>query len=89
MDNANPAALREMYGDIKFSIDTQEYGLKIQPTFKKDEHPTEWMLQIFSDSNWASYTTNRKSVTGIDRCRKLCLLGGSKGDQVCDPSNGL
>lgn len=53
------AAYREMQRVIKYVLDTPTRGLKIDPVQSK-----EWVLLLFTDSDWAGDKDTRKSVTG-------------------------
>jgi hypothetical protein len=64
MDNATPAAMKELIKVLKFLIDTKGYGLKIQPTLNQNNN-NEWHMVIYSDSDWAGDKGNRKSVMGF------------------------
>ena len=60
MDKANYANYKEMLRIIKFVLDTQDYGLKFDPT--KDHL---WKLEGMSDSDFATDKMTRTSVTGF------------------------
>lgn len=61
MDGATPAAFKEMKRIIKYVLDTQFYGLRIQPDFTKGN---TWQMTVFTDSDWAGDKDNRHSVSG-------------------------
>jgi hypothetical protein len=64
MDNATPAALKEMFRVIKHLIQTKHMGLKISPNITTNT-VEEWKLQMYSDSTWGSCLESRKSITGF------------------------
>jgi len=47
---------------IKFVLDTEDYGLKIEPHFENANGP--WTMTVFCDSNYAGDSNTRISVTG-------------------------
>lgn len=62
MDNPTKAAMKELYRAIKFTLDTKDYGLKIEPLpLTKNK---EWTMTVYSDSDWAGDKDTRKSVSG-------------------------
>ena len=62
VDGSTPAAYKEMLRNIKFLLDTEGKGLKIE-ALDLDEL-AEWVLILYSDSDWAGDKDTRKSVTG-------------------------
>jgi hypothetical protein len=48
MDQATPAALKEMYRILKYLIQTKDLGLKISPNFT-DQSLNQWTMRVFSD----------------------------------------
>ena len=62
MDKPTPAAMKELKRVLKFTIDTQHYGLRMEPTpFNEKEG---WTVMLYSDSDWAGDKDTRISVTG-------------------------
>jgi hypothetical protein len=61
MDGPTPAAMKELKRVIKFVLDTQDYGLKLEPE-KMIEN--KWILKVYTDSDWAGDKDTRLSVTG-------------------------
>jgi Reverse transcriptase (RNA-dependent DNA polymerase) len=61
MDGATPAAMKELRRLIKFIIDTKDYGLKIEPN---STNMDEWIVKVYSDSDWGGDKNNRHSVSG-------------------------
>jgi hypothetical protein len=62
MDSASWEAYNELLRVIKFVIDTNFFGLKVQP---KLDNNLGWDLKIFCDSNWARYPETRVIVMGF------------------------
>ena len=61
MDGPNEAAMKELKRVIKFVLDTQDYGLKMEPTKVSDD---KWHLKVYTDSDWAGDKDTRQSVSG-------------------------
>jgi hypothetical protein len=59
----NEASWKEMLRVIKFTLDSKDYGLKLEPNqdMLTDE---SWELMCYSDSDWAGDKESRKSITG-------------------------
>jgi hypothetical protein len=68
MKEATPNALKELKRVLKFVIDTKDFGLKMEP---KDGDLGEWVMTLYTDSDWAGDKDTRKSVSGYS----LFLLG--------------
>jgi hypothetical protein len=47
---------------VKVVIDTKSYGLKMYPY--KEVHKQKWVLEVYTDSEWAGDKATRKSVSG-------------------------
>jgi hypothetical protein len=62
MYSATWGAYNELLRVIKFVIDTETFGLKVQPRLYNN---LGWYLKIFCDSNWAGDPETRVSVTGF------------------------
>ena len=62
LDGTTPAAMKEMYQVIKYVLDTQGKGLRIEPIFG-DSGP--WDLVCYSDSDYAGDPDSRRSVSGF------------------------
>jgi hypothetical protein len=63
MDRASYEAEKEMFRVMKYLQQTQDFGLKLQPS--KTLEKGLWKLHLFSDSDWASNKQDRKSITGF------------------------
>jgi len=50
LDKPTPAALKELKRVMKFIMDTENYGLMIEPTNLEEE---KWTMVGYSDSDWA------------------------------------
>jgi hypothetical protein len=61
MDGATLGAYKEMIRILKFTIDTKDFGIKIQPKLNEDGI---WNLALYSDSDWAGDKNNSRSVSG-------------------------
>jgi hypothetical protein len=64
LTGASEAALKEMHRVIKFVLDTQTLGLKIEPKLVGG-NKLVFVLKGYSDSDWAGDKDNRKSVSGF------------------------
>jgi hypothetical protein len=53
-------AMKELLRLIKFVLDTKDLGLKLEPK----EVGKEWIIKVYSDSDWAGDKETCKSVTG-------------------------
>jgi hypothetical protein len=53
-----------MFQDMKYLLQTKEMGLKISPNLSKD-NLSQWSMQIFSDTDWATSNKDRKSISGF------------------------
>ena len=62
LDKPTPAALKELKRVMKFVMDTENYGLKIEPTNLEEE---KWTMVGYSDSDWAGDKDTRLSVSGF------------------------
>ena len=60
MDGATEVGFQELLRVIKYVLDTEKYGLKLEPK-KKDDM---WNLEAFSDSDWAGDKQSRISICG-------------------------
>jgi len=60
MDGATEVGFQELLRVIKYVLDTEGYGLKLEP--KKDTEM--WSITAFSDSDWAGDKQSRISVSG-------------------------
>jgi hypothetical protein len=63
MDGATPAALKEMKRVMKFVLDTRNLGLKIEP--KAQNNDDDWVMVVYTDSDYAGDKDNRISVSGF------------------------
>ena len=62
LDGASTYAYREMLRIIKYVLDTKDYGLRIDPIYKKNK---PWDLVCYSDSDYAGDSDTRRSVSGF------------------------
>ena len=60
MDGASKLQFRDILRVIKFVLDTKDLGLKVVPTL----HDGIWLLEVFSDSDFANDKETRISVYG-------------------------
>ena len=58
MDRPAPIHLKEMYRIIRYVLETKKYGLKFYPK------RCSWIIQAFSDSDFAGDREMRRSVNG-------------------------
>ena len=80
MQKATPAAFKEMKRVIIHVLDTKEYGLKMEPVY---ESLKNWILLIYSDSDWAGDKDTRKSVTEFIIYLMNCpIIWRSKGQRA-------
>ena len=63
MDKATPAAMKELFRVIKFVIDTEHHGLKIEPS--KTSSDGLWQMVDYCDSDYAGDKNTRRSVSGM------------------------
>jgi hypothetical protein len=63
MDKATEAAYKEMLRVVKFVLDTRNFGLFLRPT--SIDQDASWSLTVYSDSNWAGDSENRRSISGF------------------------
>ena len=65
MDGATQGHLKTLYRLIKFTLETRNKALKMEPCdWEFTDGEIIWMLQAYSDSDWAKDTETRRSVTG-------------------------
>ena len=62
LDGASTYAYREMLQIIKYVLDTKDYGLRIDPIYKKNK---PWDLVCYSDSDYAGDSDTRRSVSAF------------------------
>src|SRR5210317_1055697 len=62
VDGATEAAFKELKRNVNFILKTKKLGLKLKPRF--DERGLFW-IEAYSDSDYATDTETRKSVTGF------------------------
>ena len=62
LDKPNPAQYKEMLRIIRYVLDTQKFGLKIEP--KMDLENGLWTIRAFSDSEFGGNPDNRISIGG-------------------------
>ena len=60
MDGATEVGFQELLRVIKYVLDTEKYGLKLEPKKENDM----WNLEAFSDSDWAGDKQSRISICG-------------------------
>jgi hypothetical protein len=63
LDGPPQAPYKEFRRAIKFILDTEQYGLKIEPRIPENSGEP-WDLILFSDSDWAGNKDTRISVSG-------------------------
>ena len=73
MKEATPSAMKELKRVLKYVIDTQENGLKLEPKYTNSKE-INWELVLFTDSDWAGDTDTRKSVSGYALFLMECPL---------------
>jgi hypothetical protein len=61
LSGPNEAAYKEMLRVIKYTLDTPNRGLKIEPRVENNM----WSILLFTDSDWAGDKDSRKSITGF------------------------
>ena len=61
-NGANPAALKELLHVIKYIVETEKLGLKIEPTGNSNE---PWEIICFSNSHYAGDQVSRQSISGF------------------------
>ena len=64
LDGPSECAYKEMLRVIKYVMDTPYKGLRISPMIPEVLEEMEWVLLLYSDSDWANDKENRKSVGG-------------------------
>ena len=62
LDGATKYAFCEMLCIIKYVLDTKDYRLMIDPTYKKNK---PWALVCYSDSDYAGESDTRQSISGF------------------------
>jgi len=63
LDAPSPAAYKEMLRVIKYTIDTRDLALKIQPT--DAESDGSWTIVVYCDSDYAGDKETRVSIAGF------------------------
>ena len=64
LDAPTMMAYKEMQRVAKYVIETPNKGLKFQPDFDLLDEEMQWVLILFTDSDWAGDKESRKSVGG-------------------------
>ena len=62
---ATPLAFKEMKRILKYTIDTNNYGLKMTPRLQHYSQQHEFELEVHCDSDWGNDKETRNSVTGF------------------------
>ncbi len=62
IDGVTMNAYHEMLCIIKYVLDTKDYRLMIDPTYKKNK---PWALVCYSDSDYAGESDTRQSISGF------------------------
>ena len=62
LDKPNEAAFKEMKRILKYTIDTKDLALRMEPKLDEDG---QWFIVAFSDSDFAGDVENRVSVAGF------------------------
>ena len=60
MDGATEVGYKELLRVIKYVLDTEDYGLKLEPKRNSEM----WSIKAYSDSDWAGDKQSRISVAG-------------------------
>ena len=63
LDGASPAAFKELKRVIKYVLDTEKLGLKIQPEVENGRG--KWTMVTYLDSDYATDPKNSLSVSGF------------------------
>jgi len=63
LDRASQGTFKELKRVIKFVLDMEDYGLRIEPIKRAAREP--WSLTVFSDSDYAGIMETRISITGF------------------------
>lgn len=79
LDAPSPAAYKEMLRVIKYTIDTRDLALKMQPI--DEESDGSWTIVVYSDSDFAGDKETRVSIAGF----VIYLLGVP----ICWKSKGM
>ena len=61
-DGANPAANKVLLRVVKYVLDTDMLGLKIEPMGNSNK---SWEIVCFSDSDYAGDPVSRRSISGF------------------------
>ena len=79
LGKATKAAYKELLRCIKYVLETKDKGLLMAPTQKEEE----WLLEIFSDSDWAEDKNDRRSITSLMIfLEKALIIWRSKSQKV-------
>lgn len=62
MDGATPAAYKEMRDIVKYVLDTETYGLRVEP---KLGNFGKWEMVVYTDSDWKWEMVVIQIVTGM------------------------
>ena len=73
MQKANKAAFKEMLRVIKFVLQTKGYGLKVDP-FMLEKITDQWIVELYTDSDWAGDKETRRSISGFVVFFQGCLI---------------
>ena len=66
LDGATKQHMMDLYRAIKYTLNTKNYGLPIEPTYIPSNPDKEWKIQVWCDSDWAGDKDTRRSVTGYE-----------------------
>ena len=61
-NGANPAAYKELLCVIKYVLDTNNFGLKIEPMGNSNK---QWEIICFGNNDYAGDLVSRRSISGI------------------------
>ena len=61
-EDANTAAYKELLWVVKYVLNMEMLGLKIEPMGNSNK---PWEIVCFSDSNYAGDQLNRQSISGL------------------------
>ncbi len=66
LDGASTQHMKDLYRAMKYVLDTRTLGFPIEPSFIPDDPLNGWIIEAWSDSDWAGDLDNRHSVTGYE-----------------------
>ena len=63
LDGATDKHMQDLYRAIQYVLNTRKYGLPIEPTHYPEIPIKDWIIEAWSDSDYATDPDSRKSVT--------------------------